>query len=97
MRFFTRPALVRYFFPFDAEGRLDILGWWFHRYAYLRRNLLACIVLLCLQEPLVGMPLTSTTMPHTVWQILYLALFIPFGTVATASAVMILDDKGPKH
>ena len=97
MHQFTRLALVRYFFPFDTEGRLDILGWWSYRHTFLRRNILVCLALLSLQNRLVGMPLTITAMPHTVWQALYLGLFVPFGIVASASAVMILDSKSPKQ
>jgi len=96
MHQFTRLALVRYFFPFDTEGRLDILGWWFHRHTYLRRNALVCLALLVLQQPVTGLPVTSTALPHTIWQALYIGLFIPFGIVASTTAVMILESKGPK-
>lgn len=96
MRTITRLTLVRYFFPFDVEGRLDILGWWYHRHAYLRRNVLMYLALMALQQLLTGMGLTGTGLPHTLWQTFYLCLYFPFGTVAMATALMILDNKGPK-
>ena len=97
MRTLTRLAAVRYFFPFDIEGKLDILGWWFHAHAYLRRNAAACAALLLLQKLLLNTSLTSTALPHTICQVLGTALFIPFGTMVSATVIMLLDDIGPRR
>ncbi len=87
----TRSALVRYVFPFDAQGQLDILMFARNAATYLRHNLYVVGMLILLQWPLTGIPPWSTQMPQTWWQIAYTMLLFPFGTTASIAACILLD------
>lgn len=93
----TRTALFRYVFPFNTEGRFDILMFARNAAVYLRRNLFVVGVIVLLQGPLIGIPSWSMQMPQTWWQIAYMLSIFPFGTMATIAVCILLDPSLPKN
>ncbi|MDY0331705.1 MAG: hypothetical protein RBR52_14600 [Thiomonas sp.] len=87
----TRSLPVRYFAPFDASGRIDLMLYVRYAHVFLRRNLAVIAAIELLQWPLTGIPCFSDQPLPLWWQIVSNVAVIPFGLMATLSACVLLD------
>jgi hypothetical protein len=92
----TRWTLIRFWFPFNQQGHLDILLLARHADRYCRRNLSMIGLLFLLQEPVTGMSLATGSPPQTVGQSIYLAAYVPFILMATVSGLVWQDRRPPR-
>jgi hypothetical protein len=94
---FTRWTLVRYWYPFDGQGRLDILLLARHADRYCRRNLFVVAVLLFLQPLLTGISPWGLVTPRTVVQAIYVALYVPFTLMAVLAGLVWMERRPPPY
>ena len=95
MRTWTRWSGVRFFFPFDAQGRASaklVLG---HARTYLPRNALVTAAMVLLQQPLTGLsPWSIEALPTTWAQSLYIAAMVPFALMTSICLWIVVETRG---
>lgn len=91
-----RSLPMRYVFPFDAQGRFDLMLLVLHAATFLRRNL-TLIALLTLMQPLTGQSLWAwPPPPQTGWSLFLSLAIVPFGLMAGVCAGILIDLKPPR-
>lgn len=89
-----RSLPMRYVFPFDAQGRFDLMLLVRNAATYLWRNL-AIVALLALLQPLTGQPQWAW-LPQNGWSLVLSLAILPFGVMASVCACILIDLKPPR-